>query len=51
MFYLKVGPVANKKMIKKVYFTVQNFAAEPQKDWSRAQISIILLHEKKQNFL
>ena len=50
MFYLKEGSVLNKKMIKKVYVAVQNFAAVPQKeDWSRAQISIILLHEKKSN--
>ena len=48
MFYLKVGSVANKKMIKKVYVAVQNFAAAPQKEgWSGAQILIILLHEKK----
>ena len=40
--------MANKKMIKKVYVAVQNFVTEPQKEgWSRAQISIILLHEKK----
>ena len=52
MFYLKVGSVANKKRIKKVYVAVQNFAAAPQKEgWSRAQISIMLLHEKKQVFL
>ena len=50
MFSLKVGSVANKKMIKKVYVAVQNFAAAPQKEgWSCAQISIILLHEKKNN--
>ena len=48
MFYLKVGSVANKKMIKKVYVAVQKFAAVPPKEgWSRAHISIILLHEKK----
>ena len=52
MFYLKVGSVANKKMIKKVYVAVQNFAAVPQNEgWSRAQISIILLHKKRQVFL
>ena len=50
IFYLKVRSVANKKMIKEVYVAVQNFAAALQKeDWSRAQISIILLHEKKNN--
>ena len=44
--------MANKKIIKKVYVAVQNFPAAPQKEsWSRAQISIILLHEKKQVFL
>ena len=31
MFYLKVGSVANKKMNKKVYVAVQNFAAAPHK--------------------
>ena len=51
MFYLKVGSVANKKMIKKIYVAVQNFAVAPPKEgWSRAQISIILLHEKKSKF-
>ena len=44
--------MANKKMIKKVYVAVRNFAAAPPKQgWSRAQISIILLHEKMQVFL
>ena len=52
MFYLKVGSVANKKMIKKVYVAVQNFVAAPQKEgWSHAQISIILLYVKMQVFL
>ena len=32
MFYLKVGSVANKKMVKKVYVAVPNFAAAPQKE-------------------
>ena len=51
MFYLKVGSVANKKMIKKVYVAVQNFAAAPPKEgWSRTQISNVLLHEKNANF-
>ena len=41
MFYLKVGSVANKKMIKKVhaYVAVQNFAAAPKKEgWTHVQI-------------
>ena len=31
MFYLKVGSVANKKMIKKVYVAVQNFGGSAPK--------------------
>ena len=40
--------MANKKIIKKVYVAVQNFATAPQKErWSRAQISIIFITWKK----
>ena len=47
MFYLKVGSVANKKMIKKVFVAVQNFAAVPQNEgWSRAQIPLFYYMKK-----